>query len=295
MTALQSSPVIPSTEPKFLWGIVCSSLVHLLLLVLLVGVPSFSSPKRTYFSSAYRVKLVEGPARRPGRMKVSKTSESKTKKVTAAEPSKKKSKKAVQEKKTNEKKSATLSVQDGSKKRSAVKTAKRKPKKKDLEGSFALALDKIRKKVDERRKEEAIDTIRNRIADAESREGMGDDESALGLSGMPPGGGMVANLPLNYRLYYQTIEQKIKNNWNLALPRGIIEDMRGMEVVISITIRSDGEITDVSFEEKTGNVYLDDSAYRAVKKSSPLPPFSEFNIREPFFETGIVFPTGELL
>jgi TonB family protein len=68
-----------------------------------------------------------------------------------------------------------------------------------------------------------------------------------------------------------------------------------MEVVISITIRSDGEITDISFEEKTGNVYLDDSAYRSVKKSSPLPPFSEYNIREPFFETGIVFPAGELL
>ncbi|MCK5009993.1 MAG: TonB C-terminal domain-containing protein, partial [Deltaproteobacteria bacterium] len=117
----------------------------------------------------------------------------------------------------------------------------------------------------------------------------------VGSWGIPPGEGVIANLPLNYRLYYQAIEQKIKNNWNLALPRGIIEDMRGMEVVISITIRSDGEITDISFEEKTGNVYLDDSAYRSVKKSSPLPPFSEYNIREPFFETGIVFPAGELL
>jgi len=66
-------------------------------------------------------------------------------------------------------------------------------------------------------------------------------------------------------------------------------------VVIVITIRSDGEISDVSFERKTGNIYLDDSAYRSVMKSSPLPPFAEYNIREPFFETGIVFPVGELL
>ena len=112
---------------------------------------------------------------------------------------------------------------------------------------------------------------------------------------MLPGLWTIGNLPLNYRLYYQVIEQKIKDNWNLALPRGVIEDMRGMEVILSITIRSDGEITKISFEEKTGNVYLDDSAFRAVKKSSPLPPFSEYNIREPFFETGIIFPAGELL
>jgi colicin import membrane protein len=96
-------------------------------------------------------------------------------------------------------------------------------------------------------------------------------------------------------MYYQAIEQKIKGNWNLALPRGILEDMRGMEVVIGIIISSDGEIAEVTFEQKTGNIYLDDSAYRAVKKSSPLPSFADFNIRESSFETGIVFPVGELL
>ena len=68
-----------------------------------------------------------------------------------------------------------------------------------------------------------------------------------------------------------------------------------MEVVLSITIKADGTITALSFEKKSGNIYLDDSAFRAVKKSSPLPPFSDYNIREPFFETGIVFPVGELL
>ena len=122
-----------------------------------------------------------------------------------------------------------------------------------------------------------------------------DGSGALGSGGMPSGQGKLADLPLNYRLYYQAIEEKIKGNWNLALPRGVIEDMGAMEVVLSITIKADGQITDVSFEKKSGNIYLDESAFRSIKKSSPLPPFSEYNIREPFFETGIIFPAGELL
>ena len=292
---MQSLPVISSSEPKFVWGIICSSIFHLLLIVLLVGVPSFSSPKRTYFSSAYMVKLVDVPKSKPGRMKVSKAGKSKAGKVTTGKTSKKKSTKTTKKKKVDKKKSSTLSIKDKAKKSSAIKSPKRKPKGKELEGSFSLALDKIRKKVGERRRNEEIEKIRNNIAEGESGKETGNGEPAVGSWGIPPGEGMIANLPLNYRLYYQAIEQKIKNNWNLALPRGIIENMRGMEVVISITVRSDGEITDISFEEKTGNVYLDDSAYRSVKKSSPLPPFSEYNIREPFFETGIVFPAGELL
>lgn len=292
---MQSSPVIPSTEPKLVWGIVCSSIFHLFLIVLLVGVPSFSSPQRTYFSSAYMVKLVDGPRSRPGRMNVSKVGQSKAGKVTAEKTSDQPSKKAATVKKIDEKKSSTVSTKAGTKKSSVIESPKTKPKEKDLDGSFSLALDKIRKKVGERRRNEEIERIRSELTEGESGKEAGHGEPAVGSWGMPPGEGTIANLPLNYRMYYQAIEQKIKNNWNLALPRGIIEDMRGLEVVIGITIRSDGEITDISFEKKTGNVYLDDSAYRSVKKSSPLPPFSEYNIREPFFETGIVFPAGELL
>lgn len=228
-------------------------------------------------------------------MKASKGSERKTVKVTAAKPSDLPSKKATTAKKVDEKKSPAVTTKAVTKKSSVIESSKTKPKEKDGDGSFSLALDKIRKKVGERRRSEEIERIRSELAEGENGNEAGNGQPAVGSWGMPPGNGTMANLPLNYRMYYQAIEQKIKNNWNLALPRGVIEDMQGMEVVIGITIRSDGEITDISFEKKTGNVYLDDSAYRSVKKSSPLPPFSEFNIREPFFETGIVFPAGELL
>ena len=292
---MQSFPSIPSSETKLVWGVLCSSIFHLVLIVLLVGVPSFSSPKRTYFSSAYRVKLVDAQKSKPGGVRVSNVEKKGSKKVAAEKTSKKKSKKTVEKKKTDKKKSSALTIKDKAKKSSAAQSPKKKPKGKDVEGAFSLALDKIKKKVDEKRRKEEVARIRDRIAEEESREEVGGGEPAAGSWGIPAGKGMIASLPLNYRLYYQAIEQKIKNNWNLALPRGVIEDMRGMEVVLSITIRSDGEITDISFEEKTGNVYLDESAFRSVKKSSPLPPFSEYNIRETFFETGIIFPAGELL
>lgn len=292
---MQSFPVIPSSEPKLVWGVICSSIFHLLLIILLVGVPSFSSPKRTYFSSAYMVKLVDTPKRKGAGVKISHVGKKQAGKGVGIKTSKEKAKKTSKKKKTKEKESSTLSIKDKKKESGTLQVSREKQMARGTEGAFSLALNKIRNRVEERRKKEEVAKIREKIAEEESEEGGEGGEFTVGPGGIPPGKGIVADLPLNYRLYYQFIEQKIKNNWNLALPRGVIEDMRGMEVVLSIIVRSDGEISKVSFEKKTGNVYLDDSAFRAVKKSSPLPPFSEYNIREPFFETGIIFPAGELL
>jgi TonB family protein len=214
-----------------------------------------------------------------------------------SETPKAKTKKPPAKKKATQKKETTVSVKDTAKKGSTVKSPAKKSQQVDSDGAFSLALNKIKKKVDEQRRQEEVRRIREKIADGEGEngEGVSDGSPAIGSGGMPSGQGKMAELPLNYRLYYQAIEEKIKGNWNLALPRGVIEDMSAMEVVLSITIKADGRITDVSFEKKSGNVYLDESAFRSIKKSSPLPPFSEYNIREPFFETGIIFPVGELL
>lgn len=285
MTTLQSFPDIPSPEPRLGWGVVCSSILHLVLIFVLVGIPGFSSPKRTYFSSSYRVKLVDAPVIKQGRVHIAKAGRKRQGKGSNVKTSKKKSKKA------ETKKGLSLSKKSSTYKKRATQNPKGKPKARNTEKAFSLALSKIKGRVEERRRKEDVARVRDKIIE-EGEEG---GELAAGSGGMPPGQGIIADLPLNYRLYYQAIEQKIKNNWNLALPLGVIEDMRGMEVVMSITIRSDGEIIKTSFEKKSGNIYLDDSAFRAVKKSSPLPTFSEYNIRESSFETGIIFPAGELL
>jgi colicin import membrane protein len=265
------------------------------------------------------VKLVDAPRVKPADVKASKGGGSgggkvvvkeakpepkkveKKKKTETKAASKKQPKKAPEAKKTSQKKGTGLAGEDASKKKSSSpKSVAKTSKGDDAESAYASALNKIKQKVDSKRKQEEVARIRDKIASQGSGNGTGSGfpagtASAGGLGGIPSGQGTVAQLPLNYRLYYQVIEEKIKRNWNLALPPGLMEDMRAMEVVISITIKADGTITDLSFEKKSGNIYLDDSAFRAVKKSSPLPPFSEYNIRESFFETGIVFPVGELL
>jgi len=298
---LQSLNGRTSSEPKFVWGVLFSAVFHLVLIVVLVGVPSLSAPERTYFSSTYMVKLVDAPRSTPPKAKGSpgKTATGTAKKMVVSETPKVKTKEPAAKEKTAQKKETTVSVKDTIKKDTAVKSSAKPSQQGDADGAFSLALNKIKQKVDEQRRQEEIRRIREKIADGESGEGEGEGEGdgspAIGSGGIPSGQGKLADLPLNYRLYYQAIEEKIKSNWNLALPRAVIEDMGAMEVVLSITIKSDGHITDVSFEKKSGNIYLDESAFRSIKKSSPLPPFSEYNIREPFFETGIIFPAGELL
>lgn len=287
-----------------MWGIVISAAAHFVLLTLLVGMPSWYKPERTYFSSAYRVSLVDLPGSRPGGGRKGPGAGDAARKVAVTEVPQKPAappapvpKEAV-EKPAVETKKAGVTVTDKEDKKSVTSAAAQKAKAATAEKEYSQALSRIRDKVGEQRREEQLARIREKLAggggDAAGGTGPGEGPGGGG-GGAGPGGGRIANLPLNYRLYYQAIEQKIKSNWNLALPRGILEDMRGMEVVIGITIASSGEITDVSFEGKTGNIYLDDSAYRAVKKSSPLPPFADYTIRESSFETGIVFPVGELL
>ncbi len=295
-----------------MWGVVVSSALHLILIIVLVGVPSWYRPERTYFSSAYRVSLVDMPGGRPGGGSEGPGAGDAAKKVAVTEAPQKPApppaplkKEAVEkpavEKPAVEPKKAGVTMTDKESKKAAAAAAPKKAKPADAEKEYSTALDKIRDKVGDQRREEALARIRENLAGGGGSGGAAAGAGGPGTGpggdggGVGPGGGRIANLPLNYRMYYQAIEQKIKGNWNLALPRGVLEDMRGMEVVIGITIGSDGEITEVTFEQKTGNIYLDDSAFRAVKKSSPLPPFADFNIRESSFETGIVFPVGELL
>jgi len=298
---------VPSSELTLVWGVVISSFLHLLLILVLIGVPGLLSPKRTYFSSTYMVKLVDVPRGTQGKTRVAAGERSKEEKLAVGETAKEKLEKVEETKKVEEKKSTGLTVKDKVEKSSAVKTVQKKvevrvkdkEKDKNKEKEFSSALDKIKERVDERQRKEKLESLREKIAEGErAGTGVGVGEGGalvVGSSGLPFGQGMIANLPLNYQLYYSAIEQKIKSNWNLALPRGVVEDMKGMEVVLSVKIKADGEIVDISYEQKSGNIYLDESAFRAIKKSNPLPPFDEYNIREPFFETGIIFPAVELL
>jgi len=60
-----------------------------------------------------------------------------------------------------------------------------------------------------------------------------------------------------------------------------------------VKIMKDGKIRDIWFERRSGNAYFDDSAFKAVKKSDPLPPLPQ-GFSEPFYKVGFRFNLFEL-
>jgi TonB family protein len=71
--------------------------------------------------------------------------------------------------------------------------------------------------------------------------------------------------------YYASLWQKIHDAW--LVPSSMAASSYGYETIIAITIHKDGTITDMSVEKSSGNIYFDQTAIRAIKKASPLPPF----------------------
>ena len=86
-------------------------------------------------------------------------------------------------------------------------------------------------------------------------------------SGVGTGLGKQGYSPLD--LYKLALQSAIEQNW-------VFNDMlarvdQHLEVRVMIKILSSGEIRDISYETKSGNGYLDESAKRAIKRANPLP------------------------
>jgi len=65
------------------------------------------------------------------------------------------------------------------------------------------------------------------------------------------------------------IPDAVNKNW--VFSENMTKRRFNLEAVIVIRIMPNGEITDIWFERKSGDKYFDDSAYKAVIKSNPLP------------------------
>lgn len=71
-------------------------------------------------------------------------------------------------------------------------------------------------------------------------------------------------------VFQAEVSVRLKSNW--VFSEDMAGDTRGLESRLVIKIMPNGDITDVWFEKRSGNAYLDDSAYKTVMKSNPLPP-----------------------
>lgn len=71
-------------------------------------------------------------------------------------------------------------------------------------------------------------------------------------------------------IFQAEVSVRLKNNW--VFSEKLAGETKGLESRLVIKILPDGSITDVWFEKRSGNAYLDDSAYKTIMKSNPLPP-----------------------
>lgn len=142
------------------------------------------------------------------------------------------------------------------------------PVKENSADSLTRALSRLQKKVD-------------RQAGAEGRTSGGVSRG----SGTSGGKGKKSRV---IDLYNLELMYRIRQNWvfNERLARAD----KNTEVRILIKILKNGSIRDILFETRSGNAYLDESAFKAIKKSNPLSPLPK---GYDSYDVGLIFtPSG---
>jgi len=90
--------------------------------------------------------------------------------------------------------------------------------------------------------------------------------------------------------YSRHVWSKVKRNW--SLPAALMPK-NNVEAVIEVRIAKSGAVEHIGFEKRSGNSYFDESALRAVKKSTPFPPLGGWTSSRTV-EIGIRFHSEEL-
>ncbi|MFO7750120.1 MAG: energy transducer TonB [Desulfobacteraceae bacterium] len=164
-------------------------------------------------------------------------------------------------------------------KKSSLKKQTYKPEK-----VLESARETMEKQVKEKKKDtlsDALERLRSEVerGDGKKRGVSASAEASSGSEAREPGAIDLYNIELMYR---------IQQNWvfNDRLARAA----KDSEVRILIKILKSGRIRDIWFETRSGNNYLDDSAYKAVQKSNPLPPLPKGYSS---YDVGLIFtPSG---
>ncbi len=180
------------------------------------------------------------------------------------------------------------------------KRIKKSLKKKTFKSSRVVksVIARVEKRVEESRPNpvaEAIDRLKNKVASGRqeplSETGVAETGVASSSAGVmgSPGAGEKKALEL-IDIYRAQISYYIEKNW--AFSKQLAGGRIDLAAVVVIRIMRNGEIKDVWFEKKSGNIYFDESAYKAVMKSDPLPMLPKGYSR-PYYNLGLIFtPSG---
>jgi colicin import membrane protein len=169
---------------------------------------------------------------------------------------------------------------------------------KDPQKLIERAIDRIEKKVgepDTSSVASAIERLKKKFGSSESASPRpGPPVAASGQGGGGPfsggggGGGAGPIEPID--IYRVTVASQVERNW--AFSPQLAGSDKNLRVGLVFNVLPSGEITDIRFTERSNNPYLDDSAYKAIVKSSPVAPHPAI-IKAPYVNVAIRFtPEG---
>jgi len=258
-------------EPKLLWMVVLSCVLHAIAFGVFMGLPPASS-KNIYFSPVYSVDLVGLP---PAGSSLAGAPGKKSTGVQAKKPDiklwKGPSTLESQAKAQTQRSHPVLTI-PAKGKELAPRRAEPKPAGTESAGMEAKPAESAG----------APETSAETPGPVAQSEGAG-----AGVPGGVPGGtggGGMANL--RFSQYYQSIYEKVYQSW--TLPEYIMEKEGSREAIVTIKVQRDGKILSAVFEKTSGNQQFDASVMNAIKKANPLPPLPD-DFRESFLEIGVRF------
>jgi colicin import membrane protein len=170
-----------------------------------------------------------------------------------------------------------------------------KEQTKNPEKMIEQAIDRIEKKVkepDSGSVTAAIDRIRKKLGEAEATQPRpgppGAAASGAGPAGGGGGGGPGQIEPID--IYRAEIAYQVEKNW--AFSPQLAGSDKKLQAGLVFKVLPNGQITDIRYTERSNNAYLDESAFRAIAKSSPVKPHPQA-IKMPYVQVAIRFtPEG---
>jgi len=166
-------------------------------------------------------------------------------------------------------------------------------------GAIDQAIKKIEKSVEDTSApalQKTLDRLREEVGKTEAlkrqQDGFGSGSGSQGTAGASgPGIEGGSNQALEViDIYRVEIAYRVQQNW--AFSGQLAGDALRLQSKLVFKVLPNGEIQDVFFTERSGNEYLDDSAYKAVMKSNPVAPHPP-GINRTYVELGLRFtPEG---
>jgi colicin import membrane protein len=164
--------------------------------------------------------------------------------------------------KVKEKKSLKETTKDSQKMiERAIDRIEKKVKEPD-QGSVTAAIDRLKKKFGE------TEAAPPRPGPAGPATGQGGGGGPAGGGGGGGGGGPGVIEPVD--IYRVSVASEVERNW--AFSSQLAGGNKNLRVGLVFKVMPNGEITDIRYTERSGNSYLDESAYKAIVKSSPVAP-----------------------